>query len=197
MPITISAEAAAKKQFGIYVSPGLGIAWQGQLKGVMSKLFTTRIASIPWLPAGWLAGVQDLQSAFPDDLVRISPAMGSIHPNVDMPSWILQSKERMDAWQTIATASDNAISLFAKGQQDAARAGLDALIANADFWDALYKIDLAIASLPGKAVDAVTGGVFRALTMNWQVVAVVGIGALIWFNRKTIAGAIGKKVALG
>lgn len=197
MTLTITAEAAATKQFGVYVSPGYGVAWDGQLKSVMSKLFTTRIASLPWIAPGWLAGVQDLQSNNPDDLVRIKPAMGSIHPNLDMPAWIIGSPDHTDVWQTIAQASDNAVTLFAKGQQDAGRATLEALIAKADFWDAAYKLDKAIVSAPGKAVDAITGGVLRALGMNWHLVALVGLGVLVWYNRKTIAQALGKRVARG
>ncbi len=195
MAITVSAEAAAKKLYGIMVSPGLGVAWNGDLKRQMNVLFTTRVANIPWLPPGWLASVLDLQSAFPDDLVRIAPSMGSIHPNPDMPAWILTNQERMDAWMEIYRASNDAIVQYAKGQQDAGRAVLDALYARAAFWDAAYNLAVNVRDAVPNAVGWVGSSLWNGLGWKWKLaLGFVAVSAGVWYFPKIakLAKSLGK-----
>ncbi len=182
MTISVTAEAAAKKLYGIMVQPGYGVAWSGDLKRQMSILFTTRVANIPWLPPGWLASVQDLQSAFPDDLVRIAPSMGSIHPNPDMPAWILVSQDRMDAWMEIYRASNEAIVSYAKGQQDAGKAALDALYRRAAFWDAAYNLAVNVRDAVPNAVGFIGSSFWNGLGLKWKLIlGVAGVGAVVWY----------------
>ncbi len=146
-------------------------------------LFTTKVANIPWLPAGWLAAVEDLQSRFPDDLVRIAPSMGSIHPNPDMPDWILKSQDRMDVWMEIYRASNDAIVSYAKGQQEAGRAQLDALYARAAFWDAAYNLAVSVRDAVPNAVGFIGSSLWNGLGLKWKLilgVAVVGAGVWYW-----------------
>ncbi len=182
MTITISAEAGAKKLLGIMVSPGLGMAWNGDLKRQMSTLFTTRVANIPWLPPGWLAAVEDLQSRYPDDLVRIAPSMGSIHPNPDMPDWILNSQDRMDVWMEIYRGSNDAIVSYAKGQQEAGRAQLDALYARAAFWDAAYNLAVNIRDAVPNAAGFIASSFWNGLGLKWKLIlGVAAAGAVVWY----------------
>jgi hypothetical protein len=182
MAISITAEAGAKKAYGIMVSPGLGVAWNGDLKRLMTTLFTTRVANIPWLPVGWLAGVEDLQARFPDDLVRIGPSMGSIHPNPDMPDWILNSQDRMDAWMAIYRASNDAIVSYAAGKQAEGKAQLDALYRNAAFWDGAYNLAVNIRDAVPNAAGFIGSSLWNGLGWKWKlVIGVAGVAAVGWY----------------
>jgi hypothetical protein len=182
MTITITAEAGAKKLYGIMVSPGLGVAWNGDLKRQMSVLFTGRVSNIPWLPPGWLNAVQDLQARYPDDLVRIAPSMGSIHPNPDMPDWILNSQDRMDAWMAIYKASNDAIVSYAAGQQAAGKAQLAALYASAAFWDGAYNLAVNIRDAAPNAAGFVVSSLWNGLGWKWKLaLGVGGAAAVVWY----------------
>ncbi len=183
MAISQSAEAGARKAYGIYVSPGLGGIWEGRLKTEMDRLFVTRMASIPWLPAGWLAGVRDLQSRYPDDLVRIAPAMGrSLIPNPESPDWLLQDQARIDAWQVIAKASDNAIIQVAAGKQAEGKAELDQLYANAAFWDRAYNLAVGVRDAVPNAIGWVGSNLWNGL--GWKLklgLAIAGAAAAYYY----------------
>lgn len=195
---TPSKEAAIRKAFGTYLSPGLGVAWEGKLKNEMSKLFVLRVSQLPWLPPGWLAQVQDVQSRYPDDLVRIAPSMGSIHPNAESPDWILEDPERVAAWQVIAKASDSAISRFAAAKQDEGRAELQRLYDNAAFWDKAYRIAVGVRDAAPNAAGWVVSSLWNGLGWKWKLaLGVAGVAAVVTYWPKLAKLAKSATKALG
>lgn len=182
---TPSQEAAIRKAFGVWLSPGLGVAWEGKLKGEMSRLFVTRVAQLPWLPPGWLASVQDIQSRYPDDLVRIAPSMGSIHPNPESPSWILADPDRLAAWQVIAKACDSAIVKFAAAKQDEGRAELQRLYDNAAFWDKAYNLAVAVRDAVPNAAGFIGSSLWNGLGWKWKLaIGFAATAAVVWYLPK-------------
>lgn len=182
---TPSKEAALRKAFGIYLQPGLGVAWEGKLKSEMDKLFVTRMAEIPWLPAGWLGNVRDVQSRYPDDLVRIAPSMGSIHENPETPDWILADPAKVAAWQVIAKASDNVIVAFAAGKQAEGKAELDRLYANAEFWNKAYNLAVGIRDAVPNAGGWILSSLWNGLGWKWKLaIGFAGAAAVVVYFPK-------------
>ncbi len=175
--ISQTQEAAARKAFGILIQPGLGVAWSGKLKTEMDRLFVTRVAGIPWLPPGWLANVRDIQSRYPDDLVRIAPSMGSIHPNAESPAWILSDPARVAAWQVVALASSKVQSAFAAAKQDEGKAELQRLYNNAAFWDATYKLAVSVRDAAPNAVGWVGSNLWNGL--GWKLKLALGLAGAV------------------
>lgn len=157
---------AATLQYGVYITPGLGMAWP-EIKDLANKIYKDRIARLPWIPADWLAGVQALQAQRPDDFVRIAPSrmakmeggrfvsdMGAPQRNNPL---FLDTDQKIDAWMSIHRDMQAAVVRYAAAQAAAGRAELNRLNANAEFWSACYKIAVFTAELPSNIASGFGG----------------------------------------
>lgn len=187
-------DTTLQADYGVYRSPGLAAVWP-ELGVKLRAIFADRVATLPWVPADWSDHVAQVIAG--GDAVRLLPLRGDGTAPVPFPSWLTASSARLGAWNDIAAITNQAVAAYAATKADEGRAVLDAAYADAAFWDRLYRIDVAIASAPGEAVDAVAGGVGRVLALNWHLVALVGVAALIYFNRGTILRYASRTVARG
>lgn len=140
---------------GVWIAPGLGKAWNGELKRILRDLHTQRVSMFNFVPSGWAKAVDDLQLAYPDDLVRLSPATfqnGSLITT--NPDW-LQSQSVAAPWQEAFNSENKAIGKYAQQQQEDGKAELDALYSKANFWNTAYETVKGIADAPSNAFNAV------------------------------------------
>ncbi len=173
-----------ESHYGLTLQPGLGTGYP-DLKSVVDTIINTRIGGLPWLPDGWLEAYALLKKQNPGDVIQLYPSNGTAgNKNIEAPDW--QTAEQRTAWTAAALEIHKSIQKYAAGKQDEGRAELQALYRNAAFWDAAYRIDLAIASAPGVVVNAVVEGAGRALSLSLAalsgpvkivlIVAVLGVG---------------------
>ncbi len=171
---------------------GLLDAWPN-LRTNLVDIYTDRVASLPFVPAGWLDGAIAHLHA-PDAAVWLPTP----HP-VPAPAW-LDSPEALSAWKQVFDALESAVSQYAAGQEAAGAAELASLRASATFWDTLYVVTKAIADAPktvlvaaGNVADSVVSGVFSSTVGKVGVVlvlVVVGVAVFVLFPAA-------KKVAIG
>lgn len=182
-------------ELGAYASPGLGIAWP-ELSAQVLAIYNDRVTKFGWVPADWYTRVKRIMDA--GDVVRLLPpriVSGAVRD--DLPAWLTADVRRIDAWGEIAETIRVAVVDYAAARAAAGRAELDRLYRNAAFWDRLYTTTKFVADLPTNAVKAVGTGAWRVFTSNWLVLAVVGVAALVWFNKGAIARSVGRRVVRG
>lgn len=189
------AERQLATELGVYSSPGLGRSWP-DLSAAILAIYGDRVAKLEWVPASWFSRVKAGMAS--GDIYRLLPARkpgGTVRD--DLPDWISSDARRVDVWTELSEIVRQAVFNYAQGMAEAGRAELEAAYANAAFWDRLYTATKFVADLPTNAVKAAGVGVGRIFAANWLVFIVVGIGAMLWFNKGTIARAAGKKLARG
>ncbi len=182
------------KQLGVYRSPGLGVSWP-QLSTQLLAIYADRVAAFDFVPGDWFTRVRDAMAN--GDVLRLLPPTrvnGSIKVG-EIPDWITGDQRHVDAWGEVADVTNKAVVDYARAQAEAGRAELEAAYSNAAFWDRLYTATKFVADLPTNAVKAVGSGVWSVLTTNWLPLVVVGVLALLWFNKGSIARSVGKRVA--
>jgi hypothetical protein len=192
------------KNWGVYIQPGIGRAYP-ELNAQLYAMYRDKVRKIPWLPSGWYDAVMGLGTQFPNDQIRIAPAyMGDgVRANVNAPDW-LDTKEKRDAWQAISNDVLKTVQLYAAGQAAAGKAELDSLYAKAAFWNSAYEIAVKVRDFPKEVVGAVAGaandvagGVVSVALKKLAIpLLVVGVGALVWYNRSALARAAGKSAGL-
>lgn len=168
--VTNDRNSGAALQYGVMFIPGLAMGYP-DLVPMVQKIFSDRIAKLPWVPSTWLEGVQKLQSDYPEDLVTIAPSrraktdatgrwVGDNGPASAQAPLFLDDDAKLDAWMSIYSDLNSARSKYAAAQAAAGRRELDALYAKAAFWDGAYRIAVFVRDAPGKAIGAVGAGIF-------------------------------------
>jgi hypothetical protein len=187
----------AWKTLGVYIQPGIGTAYP-ELNKLLQAFFKSKVATIPWLPAGWLDSQAGLQAAYPGDQIRIAPAFkgdGSVSPLA--PVW-LDTPEKRQLWQELFKRSNEIVTAYAAGEAAKGKVLLDKLYSEAAFWDRMYNIAVTVRDLPktvvGAAGDFASGVVGEFLKKFWIVIAVGGIGFILYVNRNSLAKAAGKRL---
>lgn len=182
------ASETAKKTLGVWIAPGLGQAWGGELKPIMGKLFVEQMAPMPWLPPGWLAAVRDLQAQYPNDLVRVAPSqLASGVPIPDMPAFITSDPAKVAVWQTIFKSNESMIGKFAANKADEGRAEWNSLQRKAAFWDGAYRLAVAARDFVPNSIGFVAGNLWNGL--GWKLKLMIGIGVVgagFWFGPKIL-----------
>jgi len=191
---TSADERAAVAAYGMRMQAGLALAYP-DLAEKTHAIYSQRIAKLPWVPKSWLPGVEELQRQFPDDLVLLSPALrANGSPSTVTPLW-LDTPEKLEHWQKIFTDVQSAVQAYARKQQEEGAATLRSLYADAAFWDAAYKVGIAVRDAPGKAIGAVSSGIFSAgeslvkgiTGYGWKGWLVLGVaGFLVWKYRSKL-----------
>lgn len=175
-----------RRKLGLYVQQGLGGAYPA-LKQLVGRIATDKVATWSWLPRTWISDYLALQGADGSALVRIAPA------KVIVPDFC-DTAEKQAAWNDLAAKVDAAVGKYAQGQADAGKVELEALYANARFWNeglgaGIIKVTQTLADLPATIVGgvadgagAVAGGVLKRLFSSWLVwVAILGAaGFFAW-----------------
>jgi hypothetical protein len=204
------------KTLGVYQQPGVGTAYPE----LRAQLFATlqQTARIDWLPARWLEDVRRVYDADPGALVIVGAASVSGKRQSNAPDWI-DTEAKETVWNAINKAMLAAVVKYAREQQEAGRAELDALNRNAAFWNFAYTsavvaaapAALAIGAAKGVAEGAIdagsaignyTGRLFGGTAKGfatglgvwgWMalIVLVGGGGAALWFFRKPLGKALG------
>jgi hypothetical protein len=189
----------AWKTWGVYIQPGIGMAYP-ELNTLLQNFFREKVAKIPWLPSGWFDAQAALQTEFPDDQVRIAPAAltsGAVNPQA--PLW-LDTAEKRERWQELFKESNSIVTKYAAGQAELGRAELESLYANAAFWDRMYNIAVSVRDFPKNVVSAVgdfsTDLIIETLKKFWIPIAVIGIGAFIYYNRGGLMKAAARKAGI-
>lgn len=209
--VTVSRDKAAALQYGCMFIYGLGTGYP-DLKPMVQRIFAERVARLKFVPATWLAGVQQLQNENPTDLLtfapgrrpKTSPTGGWVSDeggerSADLPMF-LETEEQVDAWHAIYVDLNRARAKYAAAQAAAGRAELDRLYAKAAFWDAAYKVAVFAKDLPSAIVKTVGGGVVDVVGTflpqslkayaKWITLAlgvlIVG-GIVMWYRKKITA----------
>lgn len=188
---------AAWKTWGVYIQNGVGTAYP-ELNTLLQNFFRERVAKTPWLPSGWFDAQAALQTMYPGDQVRIAPAMlttGGINPNA--PGW-LDTAEKRQRWEELYTLQRGIILKFTQGKIDEGRKEMEAAYANAAFWDRMYNIAVTVRDFPKTVVGAVgdfgTDMILEVVKKFWIPIAVVAVGAFIYYNRAGLSKAAARKL---
>ena len=187
---------------GMRVQPGLATGYPA-LVGKLDRIYADRVAKLPWVPRTWLAAVRDVQAKNPADLIRPTPGFNALGARGnEAPSWA-DTPAKLTAWHTIYTAHNDAIVAYAKEMQEDGESELNALYADAAFWDGAYKLAVFTRDLPSNVVSTVGGGISSfvgtflpeslkayAKWVTWGLVLLIVGGLILWYRRKL--GAIVK-----
>ncbi len=169
-----------RQSLGVWSQFGLGAAWP-ELKSLLTRLYTDRVAKLPWIPRDWFVQVQALQSADPSSLIVIGPAMtAALGRDPDAPAFA-DSEAKLDAWQDLYKMVQAAVNAYAAKESVKGRVLMEAAYSNSEFWNNAYAIAVAIRDLPANAVKAVldgaqgvAGGVLKNFFSSWLVWLVIG-----------------------
>lgn len=189
--------SALSSRLGLYYQPGQGEAWP-ELAAQVLDLYRSRVARLPFVPIGWIAQVE-AAAAGSRLLIPTGPLFASLaYP---IPGWIASDQAAKEAWQQVNQLIRDAVSKYASKKTDEGRQIIAAAEANAAFWDTLYQAAVTIRDLPGTVVEAVGTGAVSAgwafIKRAWWVLALIGIGLLVWYGRGTIARMAVRKIAGG
>lgn len=175
---------------------------------MLNRIYSDKIAGMPWVPRSWLAATQAIQAKFPTDLMRPTPALDGLGRRSALaPSWA-DTDAKLAAWGTIYDTVNDAIKAYGAAQQEIGRGELAALEADAAFWDGAYRLAVTVRNLPANVVGAVGGGISSfvgtflpeslkayAKAITWALALLI-IGGLVLWYRKRFAGLLkGLKVA--
>ena len=166
-------------RFGMYALPYATV--YPDLAAQLAALYRDRAGQIPWLPAGWLAGVLSYHADESGNV--LVPAM-SVGIATD---WLDTPDKRL--WWGQFTARANAVIVrYAAAQAAAGRRELDRLYAASEFWDTAYRIAYTL-SAPVRGLQAVVknpwsfGALALAAVGAWLLLPVV-TAAIISRKRK-------------
>lgn len=149
-------------------------AWP-DLAPMLATIYRDRIAKLPWLPSTWWAAVSALHGKEGQVLVPTPPRMRDGRVKPDLPAWLVGA-ERVDAWDQISAAANEALQNYAAKKAEDGKRELMGLYANAAFWDNAY----AIANVLAAPVNLA-----RAAVANYKTVstlAVVGLAIFLWLK---------------
>ncbi len=192
------ASADTQGTLGVWIQPGLGQAIPS-LKDDFQALYRERIASLPFIPLGWLSSVQDLQAKNPTALVKLFPSKGANgKTNANLPAWLTADQARIDKWQQVVDAmgriqykTAEGLNGYLNGDPEFARIMSDAAFWNEGWGNTLINVATAVRDAPGAIVGAVGDGALSVLksflTRTWYLFAIAGVAYLVWANRGKIA----------
>lgn len=200
--MTYADERVMHTQLGVMLSPGLATGFP-DLVPKLARIYTDKVAKLPWVPKTWLESVLALQAKYPGDLVRPTPGRDAKGERGEMAPMWADTPVKLDAWHKLYSDINAAIQAYAKEFADDGAAQLNALYADAAFWSAAVDLATTVRDLPGKVVQTVAGGagdVFAAFLPDalkgyariifWSLVVIVVGGLVLWYRNK--AGAIVK-----
>lgn len=148
-------EGRLSRELGMRLQPGLAGAYP-ELAQKLDAIYRDKVAKLPWLPPGWLDQVEAIHGTGGDILLP-APVFGKGgRINRDVAAW-LDTPDRRQAWDDLATVATNARQQFV---EDRRREGLVILAeaeANAAFWDAAYRLQAAVRQAARAVVDTATG----------------------------------------
>ena len=199
MAITGQDRATMQTLLGVEDQPGLGMGYP-ELKALLGRLFEDRVSKLPWVPSSWLGAVKDIQAKNPTDLIRIAPARNVAGQRQAGAPSFATSPEMEEVWMTIYKAQQDAIVSYAAQQVEIGRRKLDALTANAAFWNAAYNVADFAKNLPAQVVSKTFGGVsdfvgtflpesIKAYSriVLWMIIALVAGGLVLWYRKRVAA----------
>ncbi len=174
-----------RQTLGVFSQYGLGEAWP-ELKVLLTRLYTDRVAKLPWVPRDWFVQVQALQSADSSSLIVIGPAVTAVLGRDPDAPVFADSEAKLDAWQDLFKMVQAAVNAYAAREALKGRVLMEAAYSNSEFWNSAYSIAVAIRDLPANAVKAVldgaegvAGGVLKNLFKSWITWAVLaGVGLI-------------------
>lgn len=179
---------AQLEPLGLLPQPGIATAYP-ELVAEFNKLYSERMANLPWLPPGWVNEVLTINGKG-GDIVFPVPTFRKDGSPINKP-WpdFLQSEEARKVWQAIYERYREILVAYAAADAEKGRALLKSLYAASAFWDGLYRAAVAVRDAPGNAVNAVVNGATSALFGNlgalgwkvWVIVGIAGVGAFIYF----------------
>jgi len=189
--------ATLSRQTGTFIQPGVGEAYP-DLVALVRNLYRNRVAKLPFVPAGWLASVEAAMDG--NNLVLPTP-VGFASLAYPIPDWLSTDTAALAAWRQVHDLVKDVQSRYIAGRIEEGRILIAASEANAAFWDGLYTAAVTIRDLPGDAVAAVGKGTMSFmgsfLGKTWWVLALVGIGLVVWYGRGTLGRAAARKLAGG
>jgi hypothetical protein len=164
---------------------------------MLNRIYTDKIAKLPWVPASWLGAVGELQGKYPADLIKIAPGYDALNRRGELAPSFADTEAKLKAWHNIYSAQQDAIVAYAAKQAEIGASKLRALEADAAFWDGAYKLAVTVRDLPSNVVKAVGGGVsdfvgsFLPESLKayakWVTAALVLLivgGVLMWYRKK-------------
>lgn len=189
--------ASLSSRTGTFIQPGVGEAYP-ELVAIVRSIYRNRVARLAFVPAGWLAQVEDAMAG--GNLVLPTP-VGFASLAYPIPAWLSGDAYALAAWRQVHDLVKDAQSRFIAGRIEEGKYVMAQAEANVAFWDGLYKAAVAIRDLPGDAVAAVGTGATSALMAwvkkAWWVLALVGIGLVVWYGRGTFGRMAARKLAGG
>lgn len=200
--MSLSSTEVSKFRYVLGVEPQLGMAQAyPDLARLLNRLYTDRVAKLPWVPPTWLQAVTELQAKAGGDLIKISPALDNLGRRQEGAPSFADDQAKAKVWRGIYDAQQQALTAYYQKQVDIGREKLDALYADAAFWDGAYNLAVTVRDLPSNIVKAVGGGVSDfvgsflpeslkayAKWVTFAIVLLVVGGVLMWYRKK--AGAI-------
>jgi hypothetical protein len=184
---------------GVMDQPGLAMGYPDLVR-MLNRIYTDKIAKLPWVPKSWLGAVGEVQAKNPADLIKVTPGYDALNRRSDMAPSFADTDGKLKAWHNIYTAQQDAIVAYAAKQAEIGASKLRALEADAAFWDGAYKLAVTVRDLPSNVVKAVGGGVsdfvgsflpdsLKAYA-KWVTAAlallIIG-GVLMWYRKKVSA----------
>lgn len=160
----------------------------------------TRIQALPFVPQEWHANVAKARAAnenrlwLPRYAIQASAwAQNKTSPILaDVPTWLHDSKNAT-AWNTLTDWWTARLQPVLAGWARDQKAVMESAQDEASFWNGLYTVVRPVAAVgdailtaPAKAAEVATGVGLSVLKKFWPliaVVAVIGIGALVFKNK--------------
>lgn len=175
---------------GMAPQPGLGQAYPEFRE--LSERIVQRIASLPWIPPGWITEVRAYQAARPDldsgRPIMVPRRITNTRTGVrlaDSPTWVVGA-DRIALWDQMADETQKAMLALGQRRLDEGRAIMEAADRNAAFWDRLARAAEFVRDIPaavGKAAGDVASGFSVALLKAaWPALLIAGAAALAWIG---------------
>lgn len=153
----------------------------------LAQLYIAQVASVPWIPQGWLGEVLSLHGRLGYVLVPAPSGPGPGRTGAEPIPW-LRTPQQKAWWDAFARAANGVISAYAA--KDAAKGAtmLKQLYDNSSFWNSAYNIASTLAApvtivqnaaAPiGKAISTVANAGVALSKSPTAVIAIAGVGAL-------------------
>lgn len=188
----------ASTRLGVYLMPRIQAPEWQEMENRLKALIRDKVAKVPWLPLGWASSIEQLYTTFPDQRIMVYPALTASGSRNPLAPAFLDTTEKEQAWANLAKEMQNVVSTFANGMREKGLAEMEALNADAAFWDALYTAAKTIADAPknivGAAGDFASELLGTALSRFLPVLVVAGIGIVVYYNREAIGKALGGRI---